>query len=72
MNYPHDVPSVLNIHPHLANNADIHNVQALHGLTVPYQAGTPLNPDAVIDAESTVEVLLGAKRKHILFRHIHN
>jgi hypothetical protein len=61
MNYPYSIPSVTQIHPDLANDPNVVNVQAFQGVHTSNLIGTPINPLAVIDAEGTVEFLLGAK-----------
>jgi hypothetical protein len=63
MNYPYDVQSVAHIHPALANNPNIANVQALQGVHASKAFGSPL---AVADAEHTVEVLSGAESEDLL------
>lgn len=62
MNYPYNVPSVTQIHPGLANNPNIFNVQAFQGVHASKAIRTPVDPLAVIDAEGTVEVLSASKR----------
>jgi hypothetical protein len=59
MNYPYE--SVTHIHPALANNPNIANVQALQWVHASKAFGTPLDPLAVADAEHTEEVLSGAE-----------
>ena len=50
------------IHPAHSNNPNILNVQALRGVAASNEAGTPIDPHAVMDAEYTVDVLQGAQK----------
>ena len=50
-----------------ANDPNVLNVQALRGVTASNEAGTPIDPHAVIDAEHMVEDLRGAQSKCIYF-----
>jgi hypothetical protein len=65
MNYPYGVPSVAHFHPALAHNPNILNVQAFQGVHASKVIGTPVDPLAVIDAESTVEVLSASKSESV-------
>ncbi|KAF8231427.1 hypothetical protein L208DRAFT_1398885, partial [Tricholoma matsutake] len=62
INYPSNVPSVTQIHPAIANNPNILNVQAFQGVHASKAIGTPVDPLAVIDVEGTIEVLSAFKR----------
>ena len=63
MNFPYEVPSTSNMHPNLANN-EIPN-QAFEGVNTVNAIGTPLGEDVVIEAESNVELPLGARSELI-------
>jgi len=59
MNFPYNIPSIDDIHPDLANEDLDHD--AFQVVNVVNAIGTPINTDVVIDAESAVNLLLGAR-----------
>jgi hypothetical protein len=65
MNYPYNVPSVVQIHPVLANNPDILNVQALQGVYASKAIRNPVDLLAITESENTVEVLSGARSEDV-------
>lgn len=56
------------MHPALTDNEDVLHVPVLEGVNASKDAGSPIDPLAVQDAESTVALLSGAQGKHILVR----
>ena len=67
---PYNICSVshIYIHPALANNADL-NMPAFEGVNTSNVAGTPVDPLAVVNAQSTVELLTGARSICMLSSH---
>jgi hypothetical protein len=63
----YSIRSVAQIHPTVANNPNILNIQSVNVSN----AGTPIDPLTVTDAEGTVKVLSGAKGECSLL-HVHN
>jgi len=73
MNYPYNVPSITHIHPTLANDPSIQALQ-VQGIHASNAIGTPVNPQAVIDAEGTVDFLSASQSEYIcpLFTYVQN
>jgi hypothetical protein len=65
--YPYNIPSVADIHPVLAINQNIVNVQAFQGVNMSKAIGTPVDPLAAVEAERTVKALSGTQSKWVYF-----
>ena len=61
MNYPHDVPSIAQMHTGFAGHPTVQNNPALQGILASKIAGSPIDPLAVPDAEHTLGVLVGLR-----------
>lgn len=66
MNYPHNIPSIAELHPAFAADPNIFNVGALQGIHASKVAGTPIDFQAVQNAENTLELLLGLRSENCI------
>jgi hypothetical protein len=58
------IRSISQMHPTLADNEDVLDVRVFQGVNASKEIGSPIDPLAAQDADSTVALLSVAQRKH--------